>query len=597
MNPLSPENLQAPSVLLEDRLNAEAGGLLYARPHAVIRCDAAQDLQAAWRAVEQGLASGLHAAGLFSYELGYALEAKLAPLMPAPLDGPLLWLGLFDPPARIGAAALDEMFATFAPPPPVRLAAGEDRARHLAGVREALRLIAAGDIYQVNLTFPVDFTYAGDPLALYAAMRVRQPVAHGGVAALDGITVLSVSPELWMSTSGGVATTRPMKGTAARGGDAAADAAARTALAADPKQRAENLMIVDLLRNDLSRISAAGTVRVPALFTVETYPSLHTMTSTVTGHLRPDTSLRERVAAMFPCGSVVGAPKIRAGEVIRTLEPHPRGFYTGALGAIAPNGDMRFNVAIRTATLRADGNGRYGVGGGIVAESDPDAEYAEALLKARVLTDLADEYGLIETFRWSAASGFVRLDRHLARLARSAGALGFAFDAAGATRRLQARAGGWQADAGDRRVRLLLARDGTVSVQDEEVVTPPGVLRVGLAADRLDPGDPFLGHKTTQRTIYERAFAAARAAGLDEAVLLNRRGEVAEASRHTVFVEEDGRLLTPPLACGVLPGVLRSWLLDSDRAVERAITPAMLAGSPLWLGNSLHGLRQSILVA
>ena len=284
--------------------------------------------------------------------------------MPAPSATPLLWLGLFDPPAQVEGAALDRMFAGLGPPPPIRLAHVEDRARHVAGVQEALRLIVAGDIYQVNLTFPVDFRYPGDPLALYAAMRARQPVAHGGVAALGDVTVLSVSPELWISVSDDAAMARPMKGTVARGKNAAEDAAARAALVADPKQRAENLMIVDLLRNDLSRISVPGTVRVPALFTVETYPSLHTMTSTVIGRLRTGTNLREKVAALFPCGSVVGAPKIRAGEIIRALEPSPRGFYTGALGAIAPNGDMRFNVAIRTAVLGADGSGRYGVGGG-----------------------------------------------------------------------------------------------------------------------------------------------------------------------------------------------------------------------------------------
>ncbi|WP_428394901.1 aminodeoxychorismate synthase component I [Lichenicoccus sp.] len=595
-------DLTPPCILLEDRLNAAPFGLLYACPRAVIRCDDPGLLDEAFRAVEQGLAAGLHAAGLFSYELGYALEPKLATLMPAPSGTPLLWLGLFDAPTHIEGAAMDRMFAGFGPPPPVQLACSEDQARHAAGVREALRLIAAGDIYQVNLTFPIDFRYSGDPLALYAAMRARQPVAHGGFAALGEMTMLSVSPELWISVRDNVATTRPMKGTAERGKDPAEDAAARAALVANPKQRAENLMIVDLLRNDLSRISVLGTVQVPAMFTVESYPSLHTMTSTVMGRLRTGVSLREKIAAMFPCGSVVGAPKIRAGEVIRALEPVPRGFYTGALGAIAPSGDMQFNVAIRTAVLGAEGHGCYGVGGGIVADSDPDAEYEEAMLKARVLTDLAEDYGLIETFRWSASSGFVRLDLHLARMAASARALQFALDERQVTQQLLGRVARWQAaygdqqTRGDRRVRVLLARDGTVSVSDQDVVTPRGPMRVMLASDRLDPGDPFLGHKTTRRAIYERAFAEAKAMAVDEAVLLNRRGEVAEASRHTVFVE-DGRLVTPPLDCGVLPGVLRRSLLECGAATEAVVTPDMLASRPLWLGNSLHGLRRAMLVA
>ena len=599
-------DLAAPCVLLEDRLAPEATGLLYARPHEIVRCDDAAGIDAAFQVLEHGLASGLHAAGLFSYELGYALEPRLAPLMPPPPPGglpaaPLIWFGLFDPPTWFEGAALDRMFAELGPPAPVRLGHVAERGRHVADVEDALRLIAAGDIYQVNLTFPVDLHYAGDPLALYAAMRVRQPAANGGIAALGDLTVLSVSPELWISVSGDAAMTRPMKGTVARGRNAVEDAAARSGLAADPKQRAENLMIVDLLRNDLSRISVPGTVQVPALFTVETYPSLHTMTSTVTGRLRPGTSLREKVAALFPCGSVVGAPKIRAAEIIRALEPSPRGFYTGALGAIAPGGDMRFNVAIRTAVIGADGHGRYGVGGGIVADSGPDAEYDEAMLKARVLTDLAAEYGLIETFRWSGQCselrGFVRLDRHLARLAGSAQALGFTFDRDVLMQRLRERAAGWDAAAGDRRVRVELARDGTVSIGDEAVVTPETVMQAGLATERLDAGDPFLGHKTTRREIYERAFAEARGAGHDEAILLNREGEVAEASRHTVFVEDGARLMTPPLACGLLPGVLRQSLLESGAALEAVVMLDMLRDRPLWLGNSLHGLRRAVLVA
>ena len=585
-------------MLLEDRLDAQTPGLLYARPREVIRCDDPRDIDAAFRQVERGLASGLHAAGLFSYELGYALEPKLVPLMPWPPAAPLFWLGLFDPPTRIHSTELDRLFAKVGPPPPVRLAPPvRNRAEHVSAVRKALELIAAGDIYQVNLTFPIDFDYAADPIALFAALRVRQPVAHGGIAALGDMTVLSVSPELWISTRDGAATTRPMKGTVARGGNATEDAAARKTLAADPKQRAENLMIVDLLRNDLSRLSDVGSVRVRAMFAVETYPSLHTMTSTVTGQLRADTSLREKVEALFPCGSVVGAPKIRAGEIIRLLEPTPRGFYTGALGAIEPNGDMRFNVAIRTAVVGADGRGRYGVGGGIVADSDPDAEYDEAILKARVLTDLGRDYQLIETFRWSNSTGFVRLDRHLARMARSARALGFAFCENATARSLHARATSWAEAPDDRRVRVVLTREGAVSVTDEPVVTPGGVLRVCMATERLDPGDPFLGHKTTERAPYERAFAEAKAAGFDEAILLNRRGEVADASRHTVFARDQGRLATPALGCGVLPGILRQSLLDSVAASEALVTPDMLTNGSLWLGNSLHGLRPARLVA
>ena len=591
--------LRAPYVLLEDRLKPAARARLYRDPVAVVCCDDSCGVDQALARIEDALASGLHAAGLFSYEFGYALEPRLAHLMPPRRGTPLFWFGLFDAPQRIAAEALDAAFANLGPPAPITgLRAGHDRVEHVEKVDRILGLIAAGDLYQANLTFPMRFRFAGDPLALYGALRVRQPVAHGGVIHLGGDVVLSVSPELWIDVAEGEATTRPMKGTAARGADPADDRAAMRALAGDPKQRAENLMIADLLRNDLARVSQAGTVRTPALFTVETYPSFHTLTSTVTARLRPGLGLRERLAALFPCGSIVGAPKIRASEVIRTLEPDPRGFYTGALGRMAPNGDMNFNVAIRTAMIGAHGEARYGVGGGIVADSDPGAEYDEALLKARVLSDLAEDFGLIETFRWSSEQGFVRLALHLDRLAGSAAQLGFKLDRRGVERMLAELARSWSGRHDDLRVRLELTRAGAVSVTQDEVAPQRSTpLRIGVTAHRLDPGDGFLRHKTTRRAHFESAFTRATAGGLDEVLFLNRRGEAAEASRNSLFAEIDGRLITPPLSCGVLPGVLRASLIADGTVIEGVLGLADIRrATALFVGNSLHGLRPALLV-
>jgi para-aminobenzoate synthetase / 4-amino-4-deoxychorismate lyase len=591
-------DLRAPYVLLEDRLTPSAPALLYREPADVIRCDDPDALDEVFARIEDGMARGLHAAGLLSYELGYALEPRLASRMPARRAVPLLWLGLFEAPQAISAAALDDAFGRMPPPPPITgLRAGHDRAEHIDKVRHILDLIAAGEIYQANLTFPMRFHYRGDPLALYAALRVRQPVAHGGVASLGATSVLSVSPELWIDVAGDLATTRPMKGTVARGMDAAADEAAKRILLADPKQRAENLMIVDLLRNDLARISTPGTVRVPALFTVETYPSFHTLTSTITASLRPGVGLRQRIAALFPCGSIVGAPKIRASEVIRSLEPQARGFYTGALGRIAPNGDMGFNVAIRTAVIASDGEARYGVGGGIVADSDPSDEYDEALLKARVLSELAADFDLIETFRWSGTGGFVRLRLHLDRLAGSAHQLGFELDRPGTEATLAGLDQEWSGREGDRRVRLLLRRTGETAITHEAIAPPlTRPLRVGIADHRLDPADPYLRHKTTRRAIYDAAFNTAATLGQDEALFLNRRGQVAESSRNNLFAEIGGRLMTPPLSCGLLPGILRGSLLATGEAVEAGLVLTDLqTARVLYLGNSLHGLREMVL--
>jgi para-aminobenzoate synthetase / 4-amino-4-deoxychorismate lyase len=583
--------LARPFVLLEDRLDPLRPARLFSEPVDIVRCDRPDGVDGAFRRIEAGLRDGLHAAGFLAYELGYVLEPKLAP--PEPPVAPLLWFGLFPPPRDVCADALDAAFAALGPPPPITdVALGHDRGEHVAKVRRVLALIQSGDIYQANLTFPIRFRYAADPLALYGALRVRQPVAHGGVVALEDATILSISPELFVEVCDGRAATRPMKGTAARCTDPLADAEARAALASDPKQRAENLMIVDLLRNDLARISAPGSVRVPALFTVETYPTFHALTSTVTARLRPGLSLNDQIAALFPCGSIVGAPKIRAAEIIRDLEAAPRGVYTGAIGAAAPGGGMAFNVAIRTAVIATDGRGVYGVGGGLVADSDPDAEYEEALLKAQVLTDLAADYGLIETFRWTRG-GFARLDRHLDRLAASAAVLGFAFDRPRAQAGLASAAQTWVARPEDRRVRLLLSRDGAFTITDTPAAAPSAhPVKLGIARDRLDPGDAFLRHKTTRRDIHDRAFAEAAAAGLDEVVLLNRDGQVADGARNSVFAELDGRLITPPLAAGALPGVLRAALVDEARAWEGELTLETLAGAErLFIGNSLHGLR------
>jgi aminodeoxychorismate synthase component I len=368
---------QTPFALIDDNLSGRAR--LYSRPEFLIRADQAEDVASAFRRMEEARAAGLTLAGYASYELGYLLEPRLAPLLPAERRVPLLCFGAFREaedflPASIigdgtiGALHAEWSFADYAP-----------------RFQRVLDYISAGDVYQINLTFPMRGRVTGDPLALYRDLRRRQPVAHGGVVSLGDETILSLSPELFFKVRSGQITAKPMKGTAKRESDSARDAEAALKLAVDEKQRAENLMIVDLLRNDLSRISRVGSVHVPKLFEVETYPTLHQMTSTVMAELLPDLTLRDLFTGLFPCGSVTGAPKIRAMEIIRKIEATPRGVYCGAVGWIAPSGDMSFNVAIRTLTCFADGSAVLNVGSGIVADSTAKAEYEECLLKSRFL--------------------------------------------------------------------------------------------------------------------------------------------------------------------------------------------------------------------
>lgn len=593
--PASPlTGLTRPFVLMEDRLAPGRPARLYADPVEILRCDDAETVAPALARLEAALAEGLHAAGFLGYELGHVFEPKLLPLMPEGRRLPLLWLGLFEAPRILDADALDRAFASLAPPPPLAdVTPGHDRATHRDRIARVLDWIAAGDAYQINLTFPVDFRWSGDPLAVYAALRAAQPAAHGGLVALDEATVCSVSPELFLEVDAGRATTRPMKGTTPRGTDPASDEAARTALRADPKQRAENLMIVDLMRNDLSRVAEMGSVKVPDLWRVETYPTLHTMTSTVTARLARGIGPAEVVRAVFPCGSITGAPKHRAMEIIAELEAHPRDVYTGSIGTFAPDGGIDLNVAIRTATLFADGTGRYGCGGGIVADSDADREYDECLLKARVLTDLATDYGLIETLRWSPAEGFTRLDLHLARLAASAEKLGFALDRPRLEADLAALVAPLALEPGPRRVRIELARDGRTTLAAPPLGPEPDhPARLGLATEPIDPADPWLAHKTTRRARWDAASAAATAAGLDDMLFVTRDGFLTETTRANIFVERDGRLLTPALRHGLLPGVLRRALIEEGRAVEADLTLADIATDERWLvGNSLRGLR------
>ena len=392
---MTPDALRQPGAVLLDAPRPDAdtgrrGALLFQRPVRQIVARTHAEVPAALDALDVALADGLHVAGLVSYEAGEALAPYPFPERPSSV--PLVWFGAYDGVIEVDSAGVKAAL----PDSAVRVAnpafalAPEAYRAAVAAVRRRIR---AGDVYQINLTAPISFHLDGDPLALYAALRRRQSVAYGAFLRLPGVSVASVSPELFFRVDpegeGRTITARPMKGTAPRAASARADDALADALRASPKDRAENLMIVDLLRNDLARVSETGSVRVPALFQAERYETVTQMTSTVTATLRPETGLADAFRALFPCGSVTGAPKLRAMQIIRELESAPRGVYCGSIGHAAPDGTAAFNVAIRTAVVTDDGAGRYDVGSGIVWDSDPDAEYAECLLKAQVLTGSA----------------------------------------------------------------------------------------------------------------------------------------------------------------------------------------------------------------
>ncbi len=456
-------------------------------------------------------------------------------------------------------------------------------------VTQIRQWIRDGDCYQINFTFPLDFQIYGHPLALYARLRERQPVRYGGYLATPEETLLSLSPELFFERCGSRVRTRPMKGTAARGATPAADAAAREALLASTKERAENIMIVDLLRNDLGRLAAPGGVRVEALCEAEAYPGLWQMVSSISADL-PGSGLFDIFRALFPCGSITGAPKIQAMRRINELESRARGRYTGALGWLAPNGDCRFNVAIRTIEAGKGGRAKMGVGSGIVIDSEPVREYAECLLKAGFLTGLDPGFELIETLR--LASGvYPLLNLHRDRLAASAKSLGFALDLPAVSALLAGEA--TRHPKGTHRVRLSLAHAGSLHLVSTPMPADDGrPWQVVLSTETLNPDEFLLRHKTTARSRYDRTLESlAGQPQVFDAIFLNTRGEVCEGARSNVFIERDGLLLTPPLTCGLLPGVMRQSLLDSGRAREHVLNQSDLWSAPqLYMANALRGL-------
>jgi len=608
-------------------------------------------------AIEDAVAAGRFAAGYFAYECGTAFEPTAGQCLVKArqqLAQPLAWIGIYDRcycfdhrtgafqdgspdgPDSLSGDAQDGELA------PVQVSAWLDLseaeyAERIAAIQEGIR---AGDVYQLNFTVPLRIETKGRLATLYGRLAERQPVQFGAyVHCEDGVQILSFSPELFFRVEGDDnggrrITTRPMKGTARRGRTTREDRTQAEWLRNDAKNRAENIMIVDLLRNDLGRLCSFGSVRAEELFATERHPTLWQMTSTVSGTLRPEIGYRQIFRALFPCGSITGAPKVRAMQMLAELEGDPRGVYTGAIGYFSRQRTV-FSVAIRTLEMdgeldaeidsKADAateksaeepvhRGRMGVGSGIVIDSNAAEEYRECMLKAAFLTGLAKSPGpdatptpnlgsfsLVETMLWR--DGYPLLESHLARLEDSAAYFDFAYDLGQITAALQTEAEGFapldfraedSRSGQSRKVRLLLDRSGGLKLESE--LLDPGqekILRVRLSERRTDPDDPMLFHKTTHRPLYSEEWNAARAAGFDDVLFLNRRGEVTESATGNVFLVKAGRWFTPPLECGLLAGVERRRQLETHPEMEeRVLTPAdFRSADALYLTNAVRGMR------
>ncbi len=578
-----------------------AGGepLRFGAPVRTVVARRVEDVVEALRAVETATADGLWAVGFVTYDAAPAFDpAFVVPGGPRGEDDlPLVWFGLHEAPlAGVPAPAAPATVLG-----PWRATTGP--AAYEAAFDEVQAAIRRGDTYQTNLTVRLAAAWddGADDLARYERLLAAQGAAFGAYLEVGRHHVLSVSPELFFARHGDVVTTRPMKGTARRGRSAAEDAERLAGLRASVKDRAENVMITDLLRNDLGRVARPGTVDVPALLVAERYPTVWQLTSTVTAEVPPGTGLADLFGALFPCGSITGAPKITTMSIIATLEPSARGLYCGAVGVVAPGGDATFAVAIRTVV--ADTVARtatYGVGSGVTVDSSAAGEHDELLAKSAVLTaPPRPAFDLLETLRLEDGACWL-LDAHVDRLAASAAFFERPDPVPAARAALAAVAAAHP--TGRWRVRLTVAEDGGARTEVVDLPRDPtGSLTLVLAADPVDENDPFLAHKTTRRSVYEPHLQRARSLGADDALLWNTRGEITETTTGNVLVGSSEEWVTPPLDCGLLPGVQRQLALDEGPVGERVLTvdelqAALDSGAQLWFLNSVRGWRRATLL-
>ena len=573
------------SCLIQD---AAAGGWWHFRDAVeILAITQIGEVVAALEHVERRVnAEGLWAAGFVAYGAGPAFDPSIEALHEDAL--PLLWMGLFPKPQleALPSSAPDKPATQYRWQPSVT------RPQYDEAIARIRSLIAAGEIYQVNYTLRLRAAIDEDPQTLFRRMIGANDALHGAYLDCGDFVLCSASPELFFRLDGENIASRPMKGTAARGPTNADDRARAQQLSASDKDRAENVMIVDMVRNDLGRIAQAGSVKVPRLFELERYPTLWQMTSTV--EARTCAPVSEILRALFPPASITGAPKIRATQVIADSESTARGAYTGCIGYIAPHRQAQFNVAIRTAVIdRRRDTVEYGLGSGIVWDSRSAAEYDECLLKARIVTAAMPAFELLETLLWEPEGGYFLLAEHLRRMADSADYFDMRVDIAAVRGTLSDLAATFPREP--RRVRLVVDRTGRIASESVALSVPAGPVRLALAAAPIDTSDPFLYNKTTQRKIYDDAKAAR--ADCDDVILWNAHGEITETTIANLVLELNGEKFTPPVECGLLAGVFRGHLLASGEIGERRMNLEDLhRASRVWTINSVRKWREAALV-
>lgn len=599
----------SPFMLFENTLPDQRteAAWLFTQPIREIVATRHDQLDAALADIDREREKGHYLAGFLSYEAAYAFSPKLAGFHnPATAERPLLQFYVFDQVSRPTPDEVDQSFQQFPESNPFikHWTPTETEDEYITKLNRLRQYIEQGDVYQVNHTFRASFDLEGDINGLYQALRKAQPVAFSAVLHLPHGSVLSLSPELFLSKRGTILSTKPMKGTAARGRDEQEDQRILAAMQKDKKLHSENLMIVDLMRNDIGRLAKTGSVQVSKLFEIQTYNTLHQMISTIQGEIARDTPFSQIIKQLFPCGSITGAPKIRSMEIINELENTPRHIYTGAIGFITPENDFTFNVPIRTLHFPKNSTqGTLGIGGGIIHESDAADEWQEALLKARFLTRLNRNFKLIETFRYDAERKEIpRFGAHLERLQHGAECFGFSVDVESWQQTIQTYINQQNTKA-DLKIRLLLDSTGGITLSSERLpednAAHTALPKITLSQHRIAGDNLFRQHKTTHRELYNRAYQQAEQQGFYDVLFLNEAGFIAEASRHNLLVELGGQRYTPPVSDGALPGIMRQQLLNDQASPvqEKQLTLEDLnKAEHVYLCNSVRGVVEVRLV-
>jgi para-aminobenzoate synthetase/4-amino-4-deoxychorismate lyase len=526
---------------------------------------------------------GCTAVGFLAYEAAPAFDPALSTI--ADGDFPLLWFGLFKQPDEFDHLPIGRVTS----PSKLSWRPSLTHDEYRSKIDAIHEYIQNGDTYQVNFSFRMRTNSEMNPPEVFDQLMTAQETRYAAFIDTGEWIILSASPELFFRLEGDLIESKPMKGTAARGLWYDDDCRKAEMLLTSEKERAENLMIVDMVRNDIGRVADIGSVHVPALFALERYPTVWQMTSTVCG--RTKAPLSGIFRALFPPASVTGAPKRRAMEIITELESSPRRIYTGTIGRIAPDRRAQFSVAIRTLLFRRnDGRAEYGIGSGIVWDSERDGEWEECSVKARVLHAGMPEFDLVETMIWSPDNGYSLLEYHLRRLEQSAAYFGFKIDIPGIRDLLNRIASGLPALS--HRVRLVLSRGGAVDIKADPLEPEKsGFGSITIAGSPIHSSNVFLYHKTTNRRIYEEAMKASP--GFDDVILFNEKGQVTETTIANIAVEIGRKLYTPPVNCGLLAGIYRAWLIEQKRIWERIISLDELRQSPnVYLMNSVRGIQK-----